>query len=48
MTAGGIILLDDYGFASCPGVTKAIDQFMVDKPEPIVNLASGGAVIIRR
>ena len=48
MEAGGIILLDDYGFESCPGVTAAIDQYMSGKPEPVVNLASGGALIVRR
>jgi hypothetical protein len=44
---GGIILLDDYGHQSCVGATAAIDQFMIDKPEPIVNLASGGALIVK-
>lgn len=48
MTAGGIILLDDYGFVSCPGVTAAIDQFLSDRPEPIINLASGGAFILKQ
>ena len=47
MNRRGIILLDDYGFASCPGVTRAVDEFMVGKPEPIINLASGGAFIMR-
>lgn len=48
MEQGGIILLDDYGFDSCPGVTKAIDEFMADKSEPIINLSSGGAFIMKR
>jgi O-methyltransferase len=47
MVPGGIILLDDYGFLNCPGVTEAIDAFMADKPEPIINLASGGAFIMK-
>jgi O-methyltransferase len=47
MVLGGIILLDDYGFQQCPGATEAIDKFMADKPEPIVNLASGGAFIMK-
>jgi O-methyltransferase len=47
MSPRGVILLDDYGFASCPGVTQAVDEFMADKPEPIINLASGGAFIVR-
>jgi hypothetical protein len=48
MERGGIILLDDYGFDSCPGVTSAIDQFMADKSEPIINLPSGGAFIMKK
>jgi hypothetical protein len=47
MSTRGLILLDDYGFASCPGVTQAVDEFMAGKPEPIINLASGGAFIVR-
>jgi Macrocin-O-methyltransferase (TylF) len=47
MSPRGVILLDDYGFASCPGVTRAVDEFMAGKPEPIINLASGGAFIMR-
>jgi Macrocin-O-methyltransferase (TylF) len=45
---GGIILLDDYGFESCPGVTAAVDRFMADKPEPIINLSAGGALIMKK
>ena len=48
LSPGGIILLDDYGFVSCPGVTEAVDQFMADKPEPIVNFASGGAFVMKQ
>lgn len=48
MEPGGIILLDDYGFESCPGVTAAVDQFMADKPEPIINLSAGGAFIMKK
>jgi hypothetical protein len=47
MVPGGIILLDDYGFDNCKGVTEAVDCFMADKPEPIVNVASGGAFILK-
>ncbi len=47
LAKGGMILLDDYGHESCPGVTEAVDQYMADKTEPIINLASGGAFIIK-
>ena len=48
MTAGGIILLDDYGFKTCPGTKKAADQFFHDRPENIIMLSTGQAFIIRR
>ncbi len=47
LVKGGMILLDDYGHESCPGVTEVVNQYMVDKPEPIINIASGGAFIIK-
>jgi O-methyltransferase len=48
MEPGAIIVLDDYGFESCPGVTAAIDKFMEGKPEPVVNVSAGGALIIKK
>lgn len=47
MSQGGVVLFDDYGLGSCPGTTKAVDEFIRDKPEPIVNLAAGGAFVIK-
>jgi glycosyltransferase involved in cell wall biosynthesis/SAM-dependent methyltransferase len=47
MSTGGIILCDDYGFTSCPGATKAIDDFLRDKPEKIVSLPTGSGFIIK-
>ncbi len=31
MTAGGIMVFDDYRSPNCPGVEKAINEFLVDK-----------------
>ena len=47
MSVGGIILCDDYGFTSCPGATKACDDFFADKQEKIISLCSGGGFIIK-
>lgn len=47
LSKGGIMVFDDYGHQSCPGVTFVVDAFMAGKPEPIVNLASGGAIIVK-
>lgn len=47
LNAGGILICDDYGFTSCPGATKAIDDFLVDKPEKMLSFASGGGWIMK-
>jgi O-methyltransferase len=47
MNEGGILVCDDYGFTSCPGVGPAIDAYLTDKPEKMVRLASGGGFCIK-
>jgi hypothetical protein len=47
MAGGGVIVCDDYGFASCPGATLAMDEFMRDKTERIIHLPTGQGVILR-
>ncbi len=32
LVVGGIMLVDDYGFSSCPGIVKAIDEFRLSHP----------------
>ncbi len=32
MLAGGIIVVDDYGFTTCPGARQAVDEFTVAHP----------------
>lgn len=44
---GGIMVFDDYGFPSCPGARKAVDEFFADKPECPVYLPSGQCVVLR-
>jgi O-methyltransferase len=47
MSSGGIIICDDYGFTTCPGATKAVDEFLADKPEKMVSLPTGGGFLIK-
>ena len=47
MVRNGLIVCDDYGFLNCPGATRAIDQYMGDKPEHVVRLSTGQALVIR-
>jgi hypothetical protein len=45
---GGILLCDDYGFVTCPGARKAMDEFFADKPEPIIQSPSGQGFVIKK
>jgi O-methyltransferase len=45
---GGVMVFDDYGFMSCPGARKAVDEFFSDKPESPVYLPSGQCIVIKR
>ncbi len=47
MTKGAVMLCDDYGFASCPGAKKAMDDFFKNKPEMVIMLTTGQAFIIK-
>lgn len=46
MTGGGIIVCDDYGFASCPGARKAMDEFFAGRPETIIHLPTGQGMVL--
>lgn len=48
LSAGGILAFDDYAFSSCPGATRAIDEYMADKPEPVILLDAGGGFCIKQ
>lgn len=45
---GGIILMDDYGFTTCPGAKHAADDYFSGKPEPIIMLTTGQAVVFKQ
>ena len=42
MSDGGIIVCDDYGFTTCPGATRAVNECLADRPERMIALPSGG------
>ncbi len=47
MSERGIIVCDDYGFTTCPGATRAVHEFLDDKPEKMVALTGGGGFLIK-
>lgn len=47
LNPGGILVCDDYGSSVCPGATKAMDEFLRDKPEKMVGLVDCGGFLIK-
>lgn len=47
MNKGGVVILDDHGYDTCPGARKAVLDFMADKPEPVLDLSTGQGLIIK-
>lgn len=48
MVRGGIMLMDDYGFVTCPGAKRAADEYFAGKPEPILMLTTGQSMVIKQ
>lgn len=48
MVPGGVMLFDDYGSEMSPGAAKAIDEFVADRPEPLIESPTQQAFLIRR
>jgi O-methyltransferase len=47
LQVGGVLIFDDYGFPTCPGARKAVDEFFEGKPETPIILGTGQALAIR-
>ena len=47
LAIGGMIVLDDYGFITCPGARRAVDEFFGDLREAPIILSTGQALVHR-
>jgi hypothetical protein len=45
MSKGGAIICDDYGFESCPGARKAMDEFAKKQNVTVIHLTTGQGLI---
>lgn len=43
----GMLVCDDYGFDSCPGARRAMDEYFADLPEQIIHLPTGQGLVIK-
>jgi O-methyltransferase len=44
---GGFMIFDDYGFPSCLGARRAVDEAFADRPEVPVCLPTGQALVVK-
>lgn len=47
LSPGGIMVCDDYGFLTCPGARKAMDEYFAHK-EPVVMLTTGQGLVFKK
>lgn len=49
MQPGGIIVVDDYGFKTCPGVRKAVEEYIASNPSLFLRfeLLTGQCLLVR-
>jgi hypothetical protein len=49
LAVGGVVVVDDYGFTSCPGAKAAVDEFVNDRPDYFfMELLTGQAVLVKK
>lgn len=47
LTPGGIMLFDDFGFISCPGIRRAVNEYFAFDPGRIIYLPTGQAMVCK-
>lgn len=47
LVPGGILLCDDYGFQTCPGAQRAMDELASSVSEPLIHVPTGQAFLIK-
>jgi O-methyltransferase len=45
MVTGGVIVCDDYGFDTCPGARRAMDEFFASRTELVIHLPTGQGIV---
>ena len=47
LVQGGFLVFDDYGFPSCPGARRAVDEAFAHRPEVPICLPTGQALVVK-
>lgn len=48
LVEGGVILLDDHGFLTCPGATRAAEEWAARTGEVIIDVPTGQGFVVKR
>jgi O-methyltransferase len=48
LTPGGSLICDDYGFATCPGASKAVDEFFMKRNDFEAFRSVVGGIVVRK
>jgi len=48
LSPGGVLVFDDYGFESCPGAKRAVDEYFAGAMDRPWYLPSGQCVVVKR
>jgi hypothetical protein len=46
MNPEGVIIIDDYGHAECPGATRAAEEFFAGKPQQIIQMPLVSSAVV--
>jgi O-methyltransferase len=47
LVPGAMVVFDDYGFPSCPGARRAVDEFFAERPEVPLCLPTGQCLVVK-
>ena len=47
LSLGGIMVFDDYGFSTCQGITKLVNNFQTSADKMVIHNLNGHAIIIK-
>ena len=48
LSDGGSLICDDYGFITCPGATRAVDEFLINHANVQISVLAVGGIVVKK